>query len=224
MVEASLKAARPLSLLCALLALAGCADQAKRRDGELQELVGLLAGRYDNIAQVRTEAAAGGAQRESLLLAIVPVYAPLIGDNVFYLQESAASDPRRVITQQLLSLQVSNGEPLLIETQLALADPARWREGSRNPDVFKSLLQQDVKLQNGCEITWHKVPGGFDGATDVARCRTSSRSTGEALRVDLRLQLRDDTLHLTERQLDATGVVVQGGGADTGTLFQRRAD
>ncbi len=206
------------------LALGGCADQARHREVELQELVGMFAGQYDNIAQVRQLNAQGNGEREALVMLIVPVHAPLIGDNVFLVQESAANDPRRLISQQLASLQVAAGEPVLVETQLALTEPGRWREAGRNPDVFKSLLPQDVKLMGGYEITWRKVAGGFDGSTDVTRCRVNSRTTGEGLRVDQRLQLRADSIHRVERQVDATGHLMQGGGDDPGYNFQRRAD
>ncbi len=220
----TLRLAGTLLAAAGLLSIVGCADQAARRDGELQELLALLPGHYDNIAQVRAEAAQGLPQREALLLAIVPVYAPLIGDHVFYLQEAVASDARRVTAQQLFTLQVANGDPLLIETQMALAEPNRWRDGDRNPDLFKSLLPTDVRTLGGCELTWSKLPGGFDAASDPARCRASSRVTGEALRVALTLQLRADSLQIAERRTDATGVVVQGGADDPGYRFQRRAD
>ncbi len=82
------------------LALGGCADQARHREVELQELVGMFAGQYDNIAQVRQLNAQGNGEREALVMLIVPVHAPLIGDNVFLVQESAANDPRRLISQQ----------------------------------------------------------------------------------------------------------------------------
>lgn len=212
------------AVICVLLLLAGCPIPSQRRDVELHELLALYAGNYDTIAQTRELNAKGDSQHEALLLSIVAVDAPLIGDNVYYVQESVASDPRRVISQELVSLQVAAGEPVLAEAQLTLTEPTRWRDAGTSPQVFRSLIAQDVRVQNGCEITWHKVSGGFDGATDVAHCRTSSRATGEALRVDLRLQLRADTIHITERQLDATGNLVQGGGDDPGLLFQRRAN
>ncbi len=220
----ALRSAGTVLVAAALLSMAGCADQAARRDGELQALLALLPGHYDNLAQVRAEAAQGLPQREALLLAIVPVYAPLIGDHVFYLQEAVATDARRVTAQQLFTLQVSGGDPLLIQTQLALAEPNRWRDGDRTPDLFKSLLPTDVRTLTGCELTWHQRPGGFDAASDPAYCRASSRVTGEALRVARTLQLRADSLQITEQRSDATGVVVQGGPGDTGHRYQRRAE
>jgi hypothetical protein len=208
------------SLACSLL-LAACADQPQKHEQELGELVGLVAGRYDTLLQVRTEATQGATQREALQLAIVPVHAPLIGDAVFYVQESVAGDPRRVLSQQLVMFEVAQGVPLLVETQLTLLEPARWRGGDRNPELFRSLLPQDVKPLGGCEITWTKVEGGFDGTTNPTRCRTASRATDETLNVERKLALRGDELTLTERRRDGNGAVVE---EEPAYRFRRRAE
>lgn len=214
---------RVLSPTCALLAcllLAACVDQPQKSERELGELVGLVAGRYDTIAQARAEARAGAPLREALQLAIVPVHAPLIGDSVFYLQEQVANDPRRVTAQRLVIFEVAQGVPLLVETQLALVEPARWRGGDDNPELFRSLLPQDVKPIAGCEISWKKVEGGFDGSTNPTRCRSESRSTGETLNVEMKLELRGDELTITERRRDGAGAIVDDEPA---YRFRRRA-
>lgn len=207
--------------VAAVLLVAGCADQPKKQDIELGELVDLVAGHYDTIAQVRSEGAQGAAPREALLLAIVPVRATLIGDAVFYMQESAANDPRRVISQQLLSFQVAQGVPVLVASPLALVEPGRWRDGDRNPDLFRSVLPQDIRPLGGCEITWRKVAGGFDGATDPSHCRGSSRATGEALHVEQKYALRAGSLTIAERRVDGTGVQVE---VQPPLQFQRRME
>jgi hypothetical protein len=210
----------PACFALAGLLLAACADQPQKHEQELGELVGLVAGRYDTIAQVRAEAQAGAPLREALMLAIVPVHAPLIGDAVFYLQENVVNDPRRVTAQRLVMFEVAQGVPLLVETQLALVEPVRWRGGDSNPELFRSLLPQDVKPIAGCEITWTKVEGGFDGATHPARCRSESRTTGETLNVELKLALRGDELTITERRRDGAGALVE---EEPAYRFRRRA-
>ena len=84
------------------------------------------------------------------MLAIVPVYAPQVGDHVFYVHETVAGDARRVISQQLISLQAPAGAPLVVETVFTLREPDRWRGGGDNAEIFQSLLLQDVKQLVGC--------------------------------------------------------------------------
>ena len=55
-----------------------------------------LAGSYDNLAQSRAS-----PDHAPLRLMIAPVQAPLVGEHVFYVQEMAADDPRRVLAQHL---------------------------------------------------------------------------------------------------------------------------
>jgi hypothetical protein len=220
MVERMNRVFFPTCALLASLLLVACVDQPQKQEQELGELVGLVAGHYDTIAQVRAEARAGAPLREALQLAIVPVHTPLIGDAVFYLQEHVVNDPRRVTAQRLVMFEVAQGVPLLVETQLALVEPVRWRGGDENPELFRSLLPQDVKPIAGCEISWKKVEGGFDGSTNLTRCRSESRSTGETLNVEMKLELRGDELTLTERRRDGAGALVDDEPA---YRFRRRA-
>jgi len=41
------------------------------------------------------------------ILTIMRVAAPLVGDQVFYLRETAASDARRIVSERIWSLQVA---------------------------------------------------------------------------------------------------------------------
>lgn len=212
-----------LLLLVLAAATCGCASQSKQGEQQLAQLVTMLPGSYDNIAQARADAAQPGEAREALMLVIVPVYAPMIGDHVFYSQEMAAQDPRRVTAQRLLSFQVGP-DASLQQMQIQLNEPARWRDGHLNPDLFKSLLPQDVKALSGCDLVWKKTDTGFVGANDAARCRSTSRATGETLRVESALKLDTDGLAILDRQFDATGRVVIGLQPDPWYRFQRRAN
>ena len=89
-----------LLLVAGLLLLAACAAASPRReDSLLAELAAMLPGSYDNLAQSRASAG-----HPALRLVIAPVQAALVGEHVFYVQEMAADDPRRVLSQRLYVL------------------------------------------------------------------------------------------------------------------------
>lgn len=205
---------------CALavsFGLAACAGQEKLAKAQLAELVTWLPGRYDNLVQAE---AAGAAAHEALALTIVPIYAPMLGDHVFYLQETAADDPRRVLDQRLLSFDTAE-DGTLVQATFQLTDVLRWRDAHLNPDLFKSLMPQDVRPMQGCELRWTKTPQGFRGENDPQRCRVSSRVTGGMVFLESRAELGPDELALSARTLDASGNLVQGRATEPFYRFRK---
>jgi hypothetical protein len=154
------KGLRTTLVAAALLLLGGCANDLKLREAELQQLATLLPGRYDNRAQA--EPAAGGAET-ALELNIVPIYAPFLSDHVFYVQENAYGDARRVLSQRLFVFDIS-GEKRILQRSFGFAEPVRWRDGHRNTDLFKGLMGQDVGPTAGsCVLEWTLGPQSFTG-------------------------------------------------------------
>ncbi len=205
------------------MALAACATQSDLRKAELEQLTQLMPGLYDNRAQAQADAAKPGERgHEALTLLILPVYAPTIGEHVFYLQETALEDTARVLAQRVMTFDVgADGE--IVQELMTLNEPQRWRDGPRNLDVFKSLMANDVRVTAGCEMVWKKTAEGFEASNDSKRCRTNSRATGEVLRVESRARIDAETLSLSDRHLDAAGRVVYGDLAEPFYRFQRRA-
>jgi hypothetical protein len=208
------------ALAIAALALATvCVAKPKKEDVFLAQLVAMLSGSYDNIAQARRD-----ADHPALRLMIAPVKAGLVGDNVFYVQEMAADDPRRVLSQKVYVLNVVPRREQAVLTQLDLKEPLRWRNGQDNRDLFRSMLLQDLRARPGCDLLWQREGAGFKAALQVNSCRTASRTTGETLKVDLRMQLSADALNVFEQQRDATGAMASGDLPDAWFRYARRGD
>jgi hypothetical protein len=206
-------------LSCGLLImLAGCASTPPADEAFVQQLVTQLAGSYDNLAQSRAS-----PEHPALRLVVAPVQAPIVGDHVFYVQEMAADDARRVLAQHLLVLNPVPGREQALLTQADFAEPLRWRDGHANRDLFRSLLPQDLRLRPGCDLLVTRKDAGFTGATG-AGCRGSASATGEAVKVDQRITVDVDGVALFEQQRDAAGQLVRGGEADPWYRFARRAD
>jgi hypothetical protein len=202
-----------------MLLLTACAAQQKRSELVLAELVDLLAGSYDNIAQSRTD-----NEHPALRLMIAPVRAPLVGDHVFYVQEVAADDPRRVLAQRLYVVDTLPDAERAVLVQLDFTEPARWRDGHLNRDLFRSLLTQDLRQRMGCDLVFERSDKGFAALGDASRCRTVSRATGETLRVEQRITIDRDGLAIFDQHRDATGTMVYGGEHDPWYRYSRRAD
>lgn len=175
-------------LALAAVMLAGCADEAKKREGELAQLLGWLPGRYDNTAQANS--ANPPQARVALLLA--KVYTPRLGKHVLYAQETAADDPRRVMSGHMFSFQVDEKRGIL-ESVYTFAEPLRWREGPEHLDLFTGVVAEDVLGVPGCELIWKKDGERFTAATDPKLCHDPGAAA-------LTAELRSDSLDLAGYQ------------------------
>jgi hypothetical protein len=153
------------------LALAACTSQQELRKAELASLIAQLPGAYDNLQQVQADAAAGraGAHAAQALI-ILKLRAPLVGDDVLYVRETAAEDPRRVTAERVWSLEV-NARSEILATVARFEEPERWRGGAENPELFRALLLRDLHAIEGCDLLWQKSAPGFSGDTLGTGCR-----------------------------------------------------
>ena len=214
---------RPIYAVAVLaLLLCACAGQSKLREGELAQLMELYPGRYTNAAQVAADVRAGRRPHAALEMNIARVYAPRsTGKHMFYVQESAAEDPRRIFTQRVVAFEVIKDRGI-VQTLATFVEPTRWRDAHLNIDLFKSLLPQDVVPMSGCDLAWKKQSARFEGANDQAACRISSSSAGGTVRLDLRAELSQDEMALCEQSYDLAGKLLQGEDGDPCYRFLRR--
>ena len=161
---------RPLAAMVALLALLlACTDQTKVHETELVELLAVLPGHYDNTAQVEADARSHlSPPHDAVALTITHVYTPRLGHHVYYAQESAADDPRRVFSEKMYSFAVDEKRGI-VETMFEFAEPLRWRDGQQNKDMFTSVTTDDVQPE-ACQLLWKKKDAGFVATHDPKAC------------------------------------------------------
>lgn len=146
------------SLAVALIGLgtpAAAVRAAARRPAALAALREWLPGRY-----VAAESA----------LEILPIYAPLTAPDAFLARELRragdepfdSSNPADVLAQQLLAVSPAKRGRALLRVW-RFAEPARWRDAHRAPDLFKGLMPGDVLPGPVIEVDWRE-PGTRLGA------------------------------------------------------------
>jgi hypothetical protein len=155
-------------LLAGLLSLGGCTDQTKVHEGEMTQLLAVLPGHYDNTAQVAADTRANTHPHDAIALTITHVYTPRLGHHVYYAQETAADDPRRLFSQKMYSFAVDEKRGI-VETLYELADPLRWRDGQQNKDMFTGMVIEDVQPE-ACQLLWKKKDSGFVATHDPKVC------------------------------------------------------
>ena len=211
-----------LALAATGLAVAGCVDKEDVHHEELLELIVSLAGQYDNAAQVQADVKNGvHPAHDALALRIIPIDAPVMGKHAFYVQESAADDPRRVMVQRIWSFDYSAKG--IVQTVATLTEPMRWRNIESDPDVVRSMMANDISTQHGCDLKWSKSGGKFIGLNDPKHCRSSSRATGNVF-IQTRIELDSSELAIGEIATDVAGQKVQGRADDAYYRFRRQGN
>lgn len=156
--------------LTALIGLcAGCTDQTKVHEGEMTQLLALLPGRYDNSAQAELDARSGGRPgHEVVALVITHVNTPRLGHHVFYAQEMAADDPRRVLSQKMYSFRVDEKRGI-VQMLYQFTEPLRWRDGQQNKELFTGIVTEDVQAE-ACELLWKRDAERYVATHDPKIC------------------------------------------------------
>ena len=151
------------------LSLQACTTNAKLRDQDLSRLRSWFPGQYDNLAQVEADIAGNVADvREPVSMVIVPVGAMIMGDTVFYVQQSDAMSPRRVLSQRLHRFEKSPDGESILHTILNLKQPDRWLGAGSDPDLLRGIVPDDVVAGAGCALQWTFVDGKFTATCPVA--------------------------------------------------------
>jgi hypothetical protein len=171
-----------LALAAALTGLGGCAaagggsgsgaggsHHQKVRESDLIAMLAVFPGRYDNNLQAEQDTR-GGAHpgHDAVALTITHVFSPRLGHYVYYAQETAADDPRRVLSQTMYSFTVDEKRGI-VETLYTFIEPLRWRDGQLNKDVFTSLEIEDLQAE-GCQLLWKKKDQGYVATHDPKVC------------------------------------------------------
>lgn len=213
--------AKRLSALIAAMLLPICAIPSKRSDAELAQLMEWFPGRYTNVAQVQDDVRAGREPHAAVEVNIVRVYAPRISEYTFFVQESAADDPRRIFVQRVVSFKAVKDRGI-VQSLATFTEPARWRDAHLNTDLFKGMTSEDLAPMGGCELFWKKTKTGFEAANDRSACRVSSAAAGGVVRLSLRAELNVDELALAEQPYTASGKAVQETAGDPFYRFLRQ--
>ena len=135
-------------MLVIIATLVACTSDKARREGELAKLAGDLPGQYES------------PDRRGAALAILPVHAGMIGDRVFYMERQGGDGAQ---SQYMLSLELVDGKEI-VQHAFVFKDAPRWRNALQTPELFKSLVPQDLRLTSRCVVTLSETADALDFA------------------------------------------------------------
>ncbi len=230
-------------ILAAVACLSACSAMKKghRRDVDFAHFSRWLPGTYDNTAQVKADVQKGvRPPHDAVELVVIPLESIAVGQDAFYVQEAAADDSMRVLSQRVLVFHQT--EKGIVETVESLVEPMRWRDGPREPDMFEAMTTRDLKVATGCEVLWHRVETDadkhpkklskeeakkaaeavrYEGKNDSKKCQMTSHAVMGLVNVELRGELSSKEFNLAELQYDSDGHLIQGSLAEPFYRFRK---
>ncbi len=210
-------------LVGATVALGGCATPASsKQDAQELQLEGWLLGHYDNRAQVATDLKHGGLVHPAVSAVIVRVDSLMVGEHVFYVEETDTDDPTTIREQFIVSFEVVKDH--IREAYWAFTEPKRWKNGADMPELFTGLQPADLKLLTGCSMEWKKTDDGFDATNDVKLCHSTPSSVPAAVAAHWRMELTADQLGIAEQAYDSDGDLVYGTAEDSFIRLRKRSN
>jgi hypothetical protein len=199
---------KALLLTAVCLLAGGCTTNDTLRQADLDRIAEWLPGTYDNRAQVEADLAKNVADVHApIQLDIVSVSAVIIGKDTYFVQRSDAMNPRRVLSAQLYSFEKTSDNKAIAQTIYDFKEADRWSSGHDRPDIFKSVVPDDLSSTSGCELKWDFVDGHFTAHSSGASCRGVGAG---GRRTEVKIELTATELRLSEQSFDSAGNVTSG--------------
>jgi hypothetical protein len=212
-----------MGLLASVAALGGCATpHSSLSDGAIRQIEGWLPGHYDNRAQVATDQKHGGYVHPAVSAVAVRIDSLMVGDHVYYLQESSTDDPQKMLGQYIISFESVKDK--VVEAVWSFADPKHWRGADEMPELLTAMQPADLKLLTGCSLEWKKVEDHFAATNDPKLCHSTPVSVPAAVSAHWRIELMADQLAISEQAYDSDGDLVFGTADDSYIRLRKRSN
>ncbi|HTC45158.1 MAG TPA: chromophore lyase CpcT/CpeT [Steroidobacteraceae bacterium] len=214
--------AMPLLLASAAVS-GGCASPPSTvSDAQLRQIEGWLPGKYDNRAQVATDHKHGGYVHTAMSAVIVHIDSLMVGEHVYYLQETNTDDPRQMLGQYIISFQSVKDK--VIEAVWTFTDAKHWRGADEQPELLTAMQPADLKLMTGCSLEWKKGTDGYTASNDEKLCHSTPISVPAAVSAHWRIELTADQLAISEQAFDSDGDLVFGAAQDPFIRLRKRSN
>ena len=142
---------------------------------ELEYLMVLWPGNFDNVEQLAFEANAGQANVASgghlrMHAEIRRVDAPAIGAHLLYVVEYKDNEPTSIVRRRLYSLSADDDAQAVRVSQYALTETAMARIAGGTGGGFDKLRRQDVEVITGCDLLLRREGDWLAGSVANGKC------------------------------------------------------
>ncbi|MEO0508009.1 MAG: CpcT/CpeT family chromophore lyase [Bacteroidota bacterium] len=161
---------------------------------ELEYLFNFLPGEYDNVEQLdfdkyygKPSPKEGGHLRMHLF--VEHIKNSKLGEHVLYTEVYVKNDPTKVFAQSIYVFSVDNENKRIKARRFNFkkADPQRAM-GNKGMDLLESLVPDDDRLLERCELTFERVGDEFVGKSPSIDCHKDLARDGVVVHFEMRLK------------------------------------
>ncbi len=196
-------------VLLVLVAQLAIADN--RLDEDLQRFLTWFPGEYDNHEQVwQEEIDKAEHPHEHLHHIFLPVKAPEIGDNSFFVQQYLDADPEKIYRQRLYQFSIDKKENALRLDIYSFRDEPKYRDSHLDPERLLDIKPDELISRPGCEVYWKFQGDHFKGYMIDKACNFISERSGKQIFITDDLKLTPNEIWIRDEAFDAEGQRVFG--------------
>lgn len=199
-----------LSITFACLVCLTVSAFAQNLSSDLQAMMKLFEGEFDNYAQVWEEKEQKAQfPHEHIHSIFARVNLPAVGDQVFYVKQYMDGDPNKIYRTRLYSF-VPNEKENAIELRIyTFPDEKAVNDAHLEPAKLAGLTTDKLKATPGCEVYWQRDGEAFRGYMKPT-CRVNSQRLGKTIVITDNLKLTTDEIWINDQAKDEQGGYVFG--------------
>lgn len=170
-------------------------------------------GEYDNNEQVWQQGVDEVAEEdrlEHIHHIFLPVEAPAIGENTFFVRQYMADDYENVYRQRLYNMK-QDEETGLVQLQIfSFKDEAKYRNTDQDSSIIESITVEEVRNMPGCDVFWSYRGDHYIGEMKEKACFYFSERMGKNIYITDTLTLTDSEIWINDRAFDEEGNKIFG--------------
>ena len=157
-------------------------DSTSKSQPDFERFLQWFPGEYDNNEQVWQQAEDGVPEDdrlEHIHHIFLPVDAPAIGNNTFFVRQYMDGDYENVYRQRLYNMEW-NEEVGTVQLQIfSFKDEAKYRNTDQDPSIIQSITPEEVRNMPGCDVFWSYRGDHYIGEMKEKACFYFSERMGK---------------------------------------------
>jgi len=139
-----------------------------------------------------------------------PIDTPALTGKTYFVKQYMDGDKSKVYRQRLYQF-IRNEEKGVLQLNIyRFNDEKKYASSHLTPELFNTLMLDELSTYNGCEVYWKYTGSSFDGYMEHNACSVVSKRSGKTLYFNDTLRLFKDEIWIDDSAVDEDGKHIFG--------------